>query len=432
MMLKRESYIKQISDILAMLQSAIHLRGHASLYDINIVSEDFFKDLLNLIYDYQLMNLNVERRSAVGVDLGDDTSRVCIQVTSTTKRYKIQETIDKFIEYGWHFRYDDLFIFILGSKQKRYNPFDTRDLFDFDPLSHILDFGDLTRRIRTLDLPKLKLLAHLLESNLVLPDDSLLRVKLDETDYESYSLDTKTSRSSESVFQEYLNKMENLLLNHNLLQSHRDDEVRSIARTRTLDVLRMLNGKYKGYIIQFLHEAELLNTNWVGDDFSFSKGPIVQLRSADLRGAVLKGAGLSKVHLEQVDLSDADLRRAYLNGACFLGSTMLEVNLSKANMQLASVQVTRLIASNLRDVDLLRADLSMANLARTNLGNANLFGAQFCFSSLEKANLTGAKLCKANFRGSNLIDATVDPDQLTIVDKVPYIMPDGSKNENAS
>ncbi len=89
MMLKRESYIKQTSDILGMLQSVIHLRGHARLYDINIVSEDLIKDLLNLVYDYQLVNLNVERRSAVGIDLGDDTNRVCFQVTSTTNRIKM-------------------------------------------------------------------------------------------------------------------------------------------------------------------------------------------------------------------------------------------------------------------------------------------------------------------------------------------------------
>lgn len=430
-MLKRENYIKQINDILAMLQSVIRIRGYASLYDINIISEDFLRDLLNLIYDYQLVNLNVERQSTVGIDLGDDANRVCFQVTSTFRRSKIQETIDKFIEYGWHLRYDDLFIFILGVKQKRYEPFNTRDLFDFKPNYHILDFGDLTRRIRTLDLHRLNALVGLLNSNVELPDDSLLKVELADYEFSPSPKDTKTNQSCEPIFQDYLKEMHRLLLNHNLRGSHHTDEVRSIARARTLNVLRLLDGKYKGYVIQFLHEAKLLNTNWKGDEFSNGESPVVQLRNADLHGAILRGAGLSNVHLEQVNLSDADLRRAYLNGACFLGSVMLGINLSRSRLQLAGIQVTRLIASDLSNTDLLRANLSASNLARSNFSNANLYGAEIWLASLVDADLTGARLSEANFRGSNLSGAIVDSEQLITVRELPYFLPDGTKSETA-
>ena len=71
--------------------------------------------------------------------------------------------------------------------------------------------------------------------------------------------------------------MSELLLHENLCKSKPDDEVRKIARVRTLTVLTRLDGKRKGSVIQFLYESELIDKNKT----------IIDLLGADLNNAEL-------------------------------------------------------------------------------------------------------------------------------------------------
>ena len=64
-------------------------------------------------------------------------------------------------------------------------------------------------------------------------------------------------RQQEAALQAYIDKMENLLL-VNKLRTTQEVEVQDIARTRTLTVLRGLDGVRKGQVINFLYEAELI------------------------------------------------------------------------------------------------------------------------------------------------------------------------------
>src|SRR5438132_6202059 len=50
----------------------------------------------------------------------------------------------------------------------------------------------------------------------------------------------------EATLQEYINKMSELLLDRDLCKSTVKDEVRKVARVRTITVLPRLNGKHKG------------------------------------------------------------------------------------------------------------------------------------------------------------------------------------------
>ena len=86
--------------------------------------------------------------------------------------------------------------------------------------------------------------------------------------------------------------MSELLLDKGLRKSAEDDEVRKIARVRTLAVLRRLNGKRKAIVLEFLHESKLIE-----------KGKsIVTLRGANLNQAILRGADLTYADLRHVDL----------------------------------------------------------------------------------------------------------------------------------
>jgi hypothetical protein len=122
-------------------------------------------------------------------------------------------------------------------------------------------------------------------------------------------------RQREDAFQSYIDRMENLLIVEKLRTSDADSEARAVAKSRTITVLRGLDGERKGLLLVFLYESGLINV----------ENPIIKLKDADLsnaklQGTFLRGANLQGVDLENADLrgailQDADLRRAILTGA---------------------------------------------------------------------------------------------------------------------
>ena len=49
-MLQRQTYINDIVNRLSGLASSVELRGLLNLLDLHVISEDFYVDLLNLLY----------------------------------------------------------------------------------------------------------------------------------------------------------------------------------------------------------------------------------------------------------------------------------------------------------------------------------------------------------------------------------------------
>ena len=99
----------------------------------------------------------------------------------------------------------------------------------------------------------------------------------------------------EAALQAYIDNMSELLLHEKLRESGEDDEVRKIARVRTLTVLPRLDANRKGSVLQFLHESSLIHKD----------KKIIDLRDANLFEA----------NLNRADLSGANLRGANLRGA---------------------------------------------------------------------------------------------------------------------
>jgi hypothetical protein len=67
-------------------------------------------------------------------------------------------------------------------------------------------------------------------------------------------------RAQDEALQAYLGQMNDLLLEHNLRNSEEDSEQRTLARARTLTVLRRLDSSDKIVVMLFLEEAELIWT----------------------------------------------------------------------------------------------------------------------------------------------------------------------------
>lgn len=155
-MMNREIYLKKISDSLGLLKMVVELRSSINFYDINIVAEDFFVGLLNLVYGFELQNINFLERNAAAIDLFDTKNKLAIQVTSDNDSGKIKHTLKEFVEKECYKEYDRLIILILTNKKSYTTNFDTEEKFNFDKKKDIWDIEKIYKDIRNLDLQKLK------------------------------------------------------------------------------------------------------------------------------------------------------------------------------------------------------------------------------------------------------------------------------------
>src|SRR2546421_8991442 len=91
-------------------------------------------------------------------------------------------------------------------------------------------------------------------------------------------------KQREDLLQAYLDRMSELLLEKGLRTSQADAEVRKVARTRTISVLRQLDARRVGDVFTFLREAGLTETS----------DPVVSLKDADFSNVKWDRANLSK------------------------------------------------------------------------------------------------------------------------------------------
>jgi hypothetical protein len=158
-------------------------------------------------------------------------------------------------------------------------------------------------------------------------------------------------RAQDEALQAYLSQMGSLLLDKNLRESEEDSEVRTLARARTLTVLSRLDPSRKSAVMEFLVEAELVQS-------VEGRGPIIRLGGADLSGAEMSGADLSEANLSYADLSGADLTEADLPHASLSAANLRGAEVSQADLSYADL----LYAQNWTDGQLGEAYLEGATM----------------------------------------------------------------------
>ena len=164
--MNKEVYLKNIAENLALLSREVSILNAVNLYDINIIAEDFFPGLLNLIYGYELKNANHLEKNAPAIDLIDQKNRIAVQVTSDNSSTKIKHTIEEFNKsQAYHF-YDRLVVLILTQKKKYSSNFDTQGLFSFEKARYIWDVEKLIKDIRELETAQIKNVSDYLSEEL--------------------------------------------------------------------------------------------------------------------------------------------------------------------------------------------------------------------------------------------------------------------------
>jgi len=160
-MITRGHYIGQIIDELTAVSHQVESRAGLQLYDLNRYLEDFFKDVLNIVYEYKLVNLNEERSNNPGLDLGDEGAKVAFQITSTKSSVKINKTLEK--AAAQISKFPTIYVLILVEKQGSYNALNNTFAtpFKFKSNEHILDIGDVLKKVLSLPIERLQRLHDL-------------------------------------------------------------------------------------------------------------------------------------------------------------------------------------------------------------------------------------------------------------------------------
>jgi len=218
-------------------------------------------------------------------------------------------------------------------------------------------------------------------------------------------------RIHEDALQIYLDRMTELMLKEKLCKSANDDETRSLARSRTITVLRILDGARKGIVATFLYESGLIN---IVPIIKLNNADIsnAQLRKANLSAACLSRSNLMGANLSHARLMDANLSYVRLENANLRSASLLSTNLLSAKCENAKFSRATLVNANLNSADLHKSNLSSihavkANLRSAQLREANLQGANLSEAILVRADLSKANLQNVNFAGANLSGANL-------------------------
>lgn len=154
--------IGKIIDDLDAIASQVRLRCAVKQYDLNLVLEDFFKELLNLAYGINLANLNAKRSNAPGLDLGDPVAKIAYQITSRSDAAKVRDTLRK-ITPAQQAQYDEIRILVIGERKQSYkiDP-DLADRFGFRD-ENIVGITDICREIMQLEIATIQAIQRKLQ-----------------------------------------------------------------------------------------------------------------------------------------------------------------------------------------------------------------------------------------------------------------------------
>lgn len=170
LMLTRGKMIGAIVDSLSQLKLSITPRNRLGYTDLNIYCEDFFKEIINIIEEINLINLNQEKPNYPGIDLGDENARVAYQITTDKSTSKVKETLNNISSKDKEL-YDDFYIFIIGEKQGQYTLKNKylaiANEIDFDKKENIIDLNYIYKKTTNLSLDNLEKVYSLIKRDLM-------------------------------------------------------------------------------------------------------------------------------------------------------------------------------------------------------------------------------------------------------------------------
>jgi hypothetical protein len=142
----RQNYFNYIEDKLNTLSCRIIKRGKLNILDLNIHSETFFADLLNILLNINLTNINVLEQNVEAIDLVDEGHKIIAQVSATCTKKKIESSLSKIVNnyQGYRFKFISIAKDASTLKKENFkNPYDVL----FNPMDDIIDINSMLKII---------------------------------------------------------------------------------------------------------------------------------------------------------------------------------------------------------------------------------------------------------------------------------------------
>ena len=143
-----------ISRVLAITRYDIEQRQAINDLSLNIHGENWFRDIFNYVYGFELVNANFETMNAPSVDLVDKTKKIAYQITTTRDKEKVIESFEKFEKSD--FKDFELRFFYLLEKASFYKKTvdEIRNSFGVDITQRVFDYNDLLLEVNNLEYEK--------------------------------------------------------------------------------------------------------------------------------------------------------------------------------------------------------------------------------------------------------------------------------------
>lgn len=145
--MNRSAYYNYIEEKLHVLATRITTGGKLNMLGLHMHSENFYLHFFNLLYKYNLENINQYHQNIEAIDLVDHSNKIVIQVSSTNTKQKIESALEKKI-INTYSNYTFKFISIAKDastlKKKSFmNPYS----ISFDPSLDIYDIASILNEI---------------------------------------------------------------------------------------------------------------------------------------------------------------------------------------------------------------------------------------------------------------------------------------------
>lgn len=150
-----EKAIQNISRILAITRYDIEQRQSINNLSLNIHGENYFRDVLNFVYNSDFENDNFNTQNSSCIDLIDKKNKIAYQITTTRTNEKITKTLKALSDK----KYKDYKIKILYLLEKAKPNKNTKDSFKashgINIEDYLYDYTDLIKAINNLETNRL-------------------------------------------------------------------------------------------------------------------------------------------------------------------------------------------------------------------------------------------------------------------------------------
>jgi hypothetical protein len=164
--MNRSKYFEYIDEKIHVLAHRIQTKGKLNILNLHLHSENFYLHFFNLLYGYNLVNLNSNTQNVEAIDLIDHKNKIIFQVSATCTKQKIESTLSKdiFKKYnGYSFKFISISI---DATDLRTKTFSNPHSVSFDPKIDIFDIKTILNFILTENIKSQKELYEFIKDEL--------------------------------------------------------------------------------------------------------------------------------------------------------------------------------------------------------------------------------------------------------------------------